>query len=71
MHIFIYYNSLANLGLERPKRLVATATPTINPTINNMNWDRYQRLETIYNYISKMESLHPDIVQVLSIPFAL
>ena len=46
--------------------LVTNVTNTINIPFNNMNWDRYQRLETIYNFMLEMESLHPNIVQVLS-----
>ena len=29
-----------------------------------MNWDRYHRLETIYDYLLQMEALHPDLAKV-------
>ena len=30
-----------------------------------MNWNQYQRLQTIYDYMFQMEFKHPDIVKVL------
>ena len=32
-----------------------------------MNWKRYHRLESIYDYLLQMEALHPDLVKVSKI----
>ena len=40
------------------------ATIPSNPPINAMNWNKYQRLKVIYDYMLHMELSHPDIVQV-------
>ena len=31
---------------------------------NLMNWNQYQRLQTIYDYMLDLESLHPEMVKV-------
>ncbi len=40
------------------------ATISSNLPINIMNWNKYQRLKVIYDYMLSMELSHPDIVQV-------
>ena len=40
------------------------ATIPSNRPINAMNWNKYQRLKVIYDYLLHMELSHPDIVQV-------
>ena len=40
------------------------ATIPSNRPINAMNWNKYQRLTVIYDYMLNVELSHPDIVQV-------
>ena len=56
---WIHYSIFVGIGEDTVGKVASTR----KPLGTKMNWYQYQRLQTIYDYMLHLESLHPDIVK--------